>query len=480
VWGLILRPDNRGLMSVSADRFVKFWDFTVTSQSRIGLSLSRQLEMSHDALCGTYSNTKSRDKLMLAVGLLDNTIKVFYDDSLKFFLSLYGHKLPVLAVDISYDGRLLISGSADKTIKIWGLDFGDCHRSLLGHDDSITSLRFQDTTHYFFSASKDSTVRYWDADRFEQIQVLPGHLHGSSVWSLAVSADGAFTVSSGQDRTMRIWRRGEDLVFIEEEREREREVEDLTNGTQNIGLSMKHVVGGGAGNELSVVGATDLNTLRGSERLSEAIDLVETELADIQAYAEKIAVAGKRQKLDTRVPSKLLLGMHPLKYMLRCLRDIPVSDLEHSLLLLSFNDVGRFVRILLAMVQCGLDVELCTRSCVFLIQCHRSQIGGTFSLLSEIEALQRVIRESINGYQSILGSNLAGLRYVRRLLEADSGTEDTGGVGMLRIGSGSSYLFSVVNDQKTKPLGQPISKGKTENNGKNHRKKRGHESSDVL
>jgi len=31
----------------------------------------------------------------IAVSLLDSTVKVFYEDSLKFFLSLYGHRLPV-------------------------------------------------------------------------------------------------------------------------------------------------------------------------------------------------------------------------------------------------------------------------------------------------------------------------------------------------------------------------------------------------
>lgn len=71
------------------------------------------------------------------VALLDSTVKIFHDDSLKFFLSLYGHKLPVMSMDISDDGALLATGSADKTVKIWGLDFGDCHRSLLAHDDSI-------------------------------------------------------------------------------------------------------------------------------------------------------------------------------------------------------------------------------------------------------------------------------------------------------------------------------------------------------
>ena len=66
--------------------------------------------------------------------------QVFFLDSLKFFLSLYGHKLPVLAMDVSSDSSLLVSGSADKNLKIWGLDFGDCHRSLFAHGDSIMQV----------------------------------------------------------------------------------------------------------------------------------------------------------------------------------------------------------------------------------------------------------------------------------------------------------------------------------------------------
>ncbi len=64
-------------------------------------------------------------------------MQVFFADSLKFHLSLYGHKLPVLCMDISSDGAILASGSADKNVKFWGLDFGDCHRSLFAHNDSV-------------------------------------------------------------------------------------------------------------------------------------------------------------------------------------------------------------------------------------------------------------------------------------------------------------------------------------------------------
>lgn len=101
---------------------------------------------------------------LLAVALLDSTIKVYFADSLKFFLSLYGHKLPVLSMDISSDSTLLVSGSADKNIKIWGLDFGNCHKSLFAHADSIMQVVFVPRTHYVFSVGvqlQHATVHVW-------------------------------------------------------------------------------------------------------------------------------------------------------------------------------------------------------------------------------------------------------------------------------------------------------------------------------
>lgn len=50
--------------------------------------------------------------------------QVFYMDSLKFFVFLYGHKLPVFCMNTSSDGDLLVSGSTDKNVKIWVLVLG--------------------------------------------------------------------------------------------------------------------------------------------------------------------------------------------------------------------------------------------------------------------------------------------------------------------------------------------------------------------
>ena len=98
-------------------------------------------------------------------------------DSLKFFLSLYGHKLPALALDISSDSTLIVTGSADKNVKIWGLDFGDCHKSIFAHDDSVTGVQFVPNTHYFFTVGKDGQLKQWDADNYERIITLKGHIN---------------------------------------------------------------------------------------------------------------------------------------------------------------------------------------------------------------------------------------------------------------------------------------------------------------
>jgi U3 small nucleolar RNA-associated protein 12 len=68
-----------------------------------------------------------------ACSLLDNSIRIFYSDSDKEYLSLYGHKLPVHYLSISSDNTLLVTAGNDKNIKIWGTDFGDCKKSILAH-----------------------------------------------------------------------------------------------------------------------------------------------------------------------------------------------------------------------------------------------------------------------------------------------------------------------------------------------------------
>eukprot|EP00249_Psilotum_nudum_P021026 c27942_g1_i2 orf=1058-3220(-) len=212
VWSIAPMPDGNGFISGSADHDVRFWEYELVQEKdsaakTLSVNNVRTLKMAEDVL----SVRLSPNAKYLAVALLDSTIKVFFADSLKFFLSLYGHKLPVLCMDISSDGALLVSGSADKNVKIWGLDFGDCHRSLFAHADSVMAVQFVLNTHYMFSVGKDRLVKYWDADKFELLLILEGH--HAEVWCLAVSSLGDFIVTGSHDRSIRRWDRTEEPFF---------------------------------------------------------------------------------------------------------------------------------------------------------------------------------------------------------------------------------------------------------------------------
>lgn len=145
VWSLRPLPDSSGLVSVSGDGQIKFWEYgmvdldesTEGASKALTLEHKRSLKMPEDVLCIAIDNLGK----YIAVGMIDSSIKMFFADTLKFYLSLYGHRLPVLCCDISSDGSLLASGSADKNLKIWGVDFGDCHKSLFAHTDSVTQVK---------------------------------------------------------------------------------------------------------------------------------------------------------------------------------------------------------------------------------------------------------------------------------------------------------------------------------------------------
>lgn len=165
VWAIALLPDQSGIISGGADKKLKFWEFQlVESEERstkvLSLVHTKTITMEDAILAATFS----ADGKFLAIALLDNTVKVFHADTMNFFLSLYGHKLPVLSLDISSDGTVLATASADKNVKLWGLDFGDCHRSIFAHDDNVMQIKFVPGTHYFFTVGKDKVVKYWDGD----------------------------------------------------------------------------------------------------------------------------------------------------------------------------------------------------------------------------------------------------------------------------------------------------------------------------
>lgn len=414
LWSLCLAPDQRGIVTGGADKTVKFWDFELikdegASQKRLTLKHTRTLQLEEDVLCVKFSP----DHRLLAASLLDCTVKIFYTDTLKFFLSLYGHKLPVLCLDISHDSTLIATGSADRNVKIWGLDFGDCHRSMFAHDDSVMFLQFVPKTHLFFTAGKDKKIKQWDADKFEHIQTLEGHHR--EVWCLAISPNGDHIVSSSHDKSLRLWERTREPIILEEEREMEREAEF----EESLAKENMPVVPGETEGEAAPAGKKTVETVKAAERIMEALELYKEEGRKMEEHGYACERAGK--ELPPPDPNPILVAfgnVTPSRYVLDVIRKVRSSELEVSLLVLPFPYIPELLKLFNSFIRDGLEVELVCRCLFFLLRIHFGQISSNQMLLSVIDELRTNTLSKVREIRDVMGFNSAALQFLQREIES--------------------------------------------------------------
>lgn len=438
IWSLHVNPDGRSLATGSADKTAKFWDLKVVQEEVLGtnrkvpkltLVHTRTLKTADDILAVRFSP----DSKFIALSTLDTTVKVFYTDSLKLYLSLYGHKLPVLSLDISYDSKLVVTSSADKTVRVWGLDFGDCHKTFFAHNDSILTVGFipnnnDGNGHHFFSASKDRTIKYYDADKFEQIQKLEGH-HGE-IWALAIAHSGQFIVTASHDKLIRTWQQTDEQIFLEEEREKE--LEELYENTLLTSLEQDEN-GGVDENGVETTDATKQSsqTLIASEKITEALILGMEDLVVVNEYNAGVARAKRNNTKPPAPPARNPVylannNISATSYLLSILTKLPPQHLTDSLLLLSFSQLPALFTFLTLFAAEQRNIPLVCRILNFMLKIHNKQLVSSKMMRKELEPLRAMLREGMDKSKREMGFNLAGLRVLGRRM-----ADEVEGVGFV-------------------------------------------------
>ncbi|KAH9966134.1 WD-repeat-containing protein [Russula dissimulans] len=424
LWSIHVRPDQQALVTGGADKDVKFWNIEwqqldiEPGRKTISLIHTRTLKMADDILSIRYSPNGK----LFAVALLDSTVKVFYQDTLKFFLSLYGHKLPVLSMDISYDSKLIVTSSADKNVKIWGLDFGDCHKSIFAHDDSVMQVAFEKKSHYFWTVGKDKLLKYWDGDKFENIQRLEGH-HGE-IWALAVSNFAKFVVTGSHDKSIRVWEKLDEPLFLEEERERD--LEQLYEGGLADALNREDLpIGSGDPTsevptqaETTGVSKQTTETLMAGERISEALELADGEIDAHRAY-ERAGEGLSEEQLATiqpppRNPLLVAQNLEPEAWVLKVVEGVQSAALHDALLVLPFGKVMSLMVYLNIWAQREWNIPLVSRILFFLLKVHHHQMVANRTMRTTFIPLRTHLRAALLRQKSTINYNLAALQFIRR------------------------------------------------------------------
>ncbi|XWS66807.1 hypothetical protein CRYUN_Cryun05aG0232500 [Craigia yunnanensis] len=346
---------------IDVDHDEKFWEYQIKQKSgqdskRLTKSNVRTMKMNDDVLVVAVSP----DAKYVAVALLDCTVKVLFMDSLKFFLSLHGHKLPVLCMD-------------------------------LGSGFCVMAVQFVCNTHYMFSAGKDRLVKYWDADKFELLLTLEGH--HADVWCLAISNRGDFVVTGSHDRSIRRWDRTEKPFFIEEEKEKRLEEmfeADIDNAFEDRHVPKEELPEEGA---VALAGKKTQETLTAADSIIDTLDVAEVELKRLAEHEEEKT----RGKVAEFRPNTILLGLSPSEYVLRALSNISTNDLEQTLL-----------------------VELVCRIVTVLLQAHHSQLISTPSAKPVLTVLKEILYARVKECKDTLGFNLAAMDHLKQLMASRS------------------------------------------------------------
>lgn len=125
------------------------------------------------------------------------------------FIQTIGHEAAVWCVLYVFGSQSefeIVTGSADHSIRLWKVKISEPSYSIvrcfLGHADCVRCLATLDRNR-FLSASNDASIRAWDLKTGACIGEFYGHTN--FVYAVATQTDIPVFVSSGEDRSVRVW-----------------------------------------------------------------------------------------------------------------------------------------------------------------------------------------------------------------------------------------------------------------------------------
>lgn len=221
----IYHPSGQFIVSTSFDQTWKLWDV-----ARPDTELVEQEGHSKEVFTSSFHP----DGGLLVTGGLDGMGRVWDLRSGRSIAVLAGHSKGIYAADWSDNGYHIATASGDSSVNIWDFrKFSSPNQQLPlftipAHTKLISDVRFlhkrQNNSSLakpvtdennenpesldfnglvLITSSYDGTVNVWSADNWVKVKTLKGH--SDRVMSCDISGDGGRIVSSGWDRTIKLW-----------------------------------------------------------------------------------------------------------------------------------------------------------------------------------------------------------------------------------------------------------------------------------
>ncbi len=161
-----------------------------------------------------FSLDFSPDGQYLASGGADKFARVLDLAAGKMVRTFEGHAHHVLGVAWHRNGRTLLTAGADNVVKVWDFPTGERKSTIGGFNKEVTSITFAGYSDLAFATSGDNRVCLVQLDG-KVLRTFNGV--GDFPYCGAVTLDGQFALSGGQDSLLHVWnaKTGQPLATFE-------------------------------------------------------------------------------------------------------------------------------------------------------------------------------------------------------------------------------------------------------------------------
>ena len=429
------REEKHIIVTCSNDKTIKFWNLEFNDEEEdksLNKEISLDFENEMNVLDSVNCALVTPDLKFFSYALLDNTIKIFYFDTMKIHLNLYGHKMPVTNYDISSDGLLIVSGSLDKSVKIWGMDFGDCHKTLPAHTDVVTCVKFIKDTHFFITASKDCNIKYYDADTFDFVLLLTNNLLCNQFLWIDINSEGTQILASSNDSSIKIFQISDEQAvpkitqqeLLEQNMIKEQEKE-FNNMNNNLG---KNDIDDNVTHQLT----KKMDHLSYAENLIEKLNLCEKFKDDVIQYHMEIDEYLKNMKIvsedqnklkDVKMynlnismekpkPSLFFFGKNIFEVILQEIKSIPYFDLENVLNNISYAYFQKLVYYFEHYIRKNIEIELIGRCIIFFCTKYEDQISNDKVILNNLRSIYQRLQGRFKLKYSLIKFNSKSIELI--------------------------------------------------------------------
>ncbi|SAL96088.1 hypothetical protein [Absidia glauca] len=202
VYGVSFSPDNKYLLSCSADKTARLWSTQTYTNLVIYKGHNYPLWDVEFGPFGFYFATASHDR----------TARLWSCDQIYPLRVFAGHLSDVDVVKFHPNSKYVVTGSSDRTARMWDVQTGKTVRVFTGHRGAIKAVAMSPNGQLMASAGDDNSILLWDLGTGRKIKTMTGHT--DIIYSLRFSMDNNVLVSGGADDTVRVWDVNQDSMDV--------------------------------------------------------------------------------------------------------------------------------------------------------------------------------------------------------------------------------------------------------------------------